>query len=146
MPVWRMTRWPLRRIESAILLVAQDLRIRELIRRDLSRDGHKIIVAASAEEAVRTTARHERQIDLLCTDTQLPTLTGPELAQIVKLDYPDVKVVYMSNGGKDGRPLRDPGSKVVTIQDPFRSDGLREVIREMLSPRSLLKSGATGMI
>jgi CheY-like chemotaxis protein len=49
---------------------------------------YQIIPTSSAEEAVRTAARQETEIDLLLTKVRLPRVDGWELTELLKLDYP----------------------------------------------------------
>jgi two-component system, cell cycle sensor histidine kinase and response regulator CckA len=89
---------------DTILIAEPDPMLRQLECRALS-PNYEIVSTDSAEEAVRTAARHETEIDLLLTEAQLPRVDGWELAELVKLDYPDLKVVYLS-GLTDGDRLR----------------------------------------
>ena len=89
---------------DTILIAEPDPVLRQLECRALSRD-YEIVSTDSAEEAVRTAAQHETEIDLLLTEAQLPRVEGWELAELVKLDYPDLKVVYLS-GFTDADRLR----------------------------------------
>jgi CheY-like chemotaxis protein len=118
---------------ETILVAEHDQDIRRLVCRTLARDGYRIFQALSAEEAVRTAARHESEIDLLLTETRLPTSRGFELAELLRLDYPNIEVVYLSGsvGGEFG--LRDHRSPAVLVQNPFRSDCLRRAVREALA-------------
>ena len=89
---------------DTILIAEPDPMLRQLECRALS-PNYEIVSTDSAEEAVRTAAQHETEIDLLLTEAQLPRVDGWELAELVKLDYPDLKVVYLS-GFTDADRLR----------------------------------------
>ena len=119
--------------DSETILVAEhDQTIRNLVCRALSREGYRIVQASSAEEAVRTAARHESKIDLLVTETLLPTLSGSELAELVKLDYPKLQVVYIYASTDAAVRACARRSRVVALQNPFRGNRLKQAVREAL--------------
>ena len=121
---------------ETILVTEHDQTIRNLVCCALSREGYRIVQASSAEEAVRTAARHESKIDLLVTETLLPTLRGSELAELVKLDYPKLQVVYLSASIDAALRAHARRSRVVVLQNPFRSDRLRQAVREALDKQT----------
>jgi two-component system, cell cycle sensor histidine kinase and response regulator CckA len=118
---------------ETILVAEHDQIIRRLICRSLASDGYRIVQALSVEEAVRIAARHESEIDLLLTETRLPTSRGSELAELLRLDYPNLEVVYVSRSGGSEFGLRDHRSPVVLVQNPFRGDRLRRAVSEKLA-------------
>ena len=121
---------------ETILVAEHDQTIRNLVCRALSREGYRIVQASSAEQAVRTAARHESKIDVLVTETFLPTLRGAELAELVKLDYPQLRIVYMSPSIDAAARAHARRSRVVVLQNPFRSDRLKQAVREALGKQT----------
>lgn len=116
---------------DTILVVEPDRALRELECRALS-GKYRIIPAASVEEAVRIAARHTTEIDLLVAQARLPQGFGWELTQLLKLDYPDLKVVYTSSSvDAEIRDRTYPSIKVV-LDNPFRADRLRQAVRDAL--------------
>ena len=53
--------------------------------------GHRVIVAASAEAALKALTRY--RVDLVITDYAMPRVTGLALAQEIETRYPDLPVV-----------------------------------------------------
>ena len=119
---------------ETILIVEPDQALRELECRALS-GKYRIIQAASTEEAVRIAARHTTDIGLLVTEVRLPQGFGWELTQLLKLDYPDLKVVYTSGSVDTEIRARTYPSIVVVRDDLFRPDHLRQAVREALETR-----------
>ena len=89
----------------------------------------------SAEEAVRTAARHETEIDVLLTEVRLPRVNGWELTELLKLDYPNLKVVYLSNSLEAEIREHTYPSKVVILENPFRANLLRQAVHDVLETR-----------
>jgi PAS domain S-box-containing protein len=54
--------------------------------------GHEGIAASSAKEALEILRRH-RTIDLVITDYAMPHMTGLQLAQAIKAEWPDLPVI-----------------------------------------------------
>jgi len=119
---------------DTILIAEPDQALRELECRALS-GKYRIIQAASTEEAVRIAARHTTEIDLMVTGVRLPQGFGWELTQLLKLDYPDLKVVYTASSVDAESRARIYPSTVVVLDSPFRSDPLRQAVRDALETR-----------
>ena len=118
---------------KTILVAEHDPIIRRLVCRSLARARYRIVQALSAEEAVRIAARHESEIDLLITETRQPTSRGSELAELLRLDYPNLGVVYISSSVDSEFGLRNHRSPVVVVQNAFHGDRLRRAVREELA-------------
>jgi len=71
---------------------------RERLATPLKRD-YKVLRAASGEAALTLMEREE--IDLLLSDVQLPGVTGLELLQIVRANYPLIESILVADDGSD---------------------------------------------
>jgi two-component system phosphate regulon response regulator PhoB len=69
---------------ETILVVEDEKDIQELVRFNLERDGYKVLLASSVEEAVRLLARHPP--DLLLLDLMLPGANGFDLCRKLRAD------------------------------------------------------------
>jgi two-component system cell cycle sensor histidine kinase/response regulator CckA len=126
----RIFRWH----TDTILIAEPNQVLRHLEYRALSPE-YQIIQTSDAEEAVRTAARHETALDLLLTEVRLPRMDGWELTELLKLDYPGLKVIYMSNSIDAEIRARTRPSIVVVVENPFRADRLRRAVRDVLETR-----------
>lgn len=59
--------------------------------------GHQVTPVASAEEALQALAQDS--FDVMCSDIELPGMSGRELARRVRRDYPQVGIVFASGYG-----------------------------------------------
>jgi len=116
---------------KTILIAEPDPELRQLECRALSGE-YRIIQTSSVEEAVRTAARHTTKIDLLVTEVRLPRRFGWELTQLLKLDYPELKVVYTSSSIDAEIRARTYPSIVVVLDNPFRPDRLQRAVHDVL--------------
>ena len=126
----------LRLNKRTILVVEHEGVIRQLLAHSLQPD-YRILEAASAEEAVRLAAQHRKEIDLLLTEVRLPRLFGWQLRELLTLDYPELKVVYVSNSMDPEIRSHARRQQIFVLEYPFSGDCLRQVVREELeNPRS----------
>ena len=89
---------------TTILVVEDDEGVRELITKALEPMGARLLVAASAAEAVE--AAIGAHIDLLLTDVVLPGMSGTELAASLCVAQPALRVIYIT-GWEEHAALAD---------------------------------------
>jgi|SRR5579871_1994722 len=121
------------RIKKPTILVAEhDRLIRKLLSRAL-RSAYHIVETCSAPEAVRTAAQHSREIDLLLTEARLPgPFAGWQLLELLKLDYPKLKVVYISKAIDQEIRAHTHRDKILVLEHPFPNECLQQAVRETI--------------
>jgi CheY-like chemotaxis protein len=123
---------------ETILLVEDDEMVRFLTRTILQMRGYALLEARNAKEAIHFAEEHNGPIHLLLTDTVMPGLSGPELAERVTSVRPDVKVLYMSGYTDKALALsggRDP--RTAFFQKPFTPEVLARKVRGVLDSPEL---------
>ena len=80
---------------KTVLVVESDRSFRELIRDTLTVADYQVVLTSEGKEALQVAARHEYTFDLLLTDLLMPNFYGWDLAELLKLDYPRLKVIYL---------------------------------------------------
>jgi two-component system, cell cycle sensor histidine kinase and response regulator CckA len=115
------------RPETVLFAEDEDM-LRRLVARLLREYGYTVIDAASGTDALRAAAAHEGPIDLLLTDIMMPGLNGPDLATRVRMNRPEVRVLYIS--GFLNEAELDPGSNF--LGKPFTPSDLLDKIRSVL--------------
>lgn len=118
---------------ETILLVEDEVDVRELIAEMLTSEGYRIIPAANGREALRQHEQHGDAIDLVLTDVVMPQMNGPELGEELARRAPDLRVLYMS-GYLDRVIVRsdvnDP--RFLFLEKPFTAAALLRKVREAL--------------
>lgn len=117
---------------ETILVVEDEIGLRELTKRLLERHGYKVLLAADAEEALRLFDQ-EASIDVLLTDVVMPGTSGPELTRALIDRKPSLRVIYMSGYTEEAivhHGVLDPG--VAFLHKPFTSETLGRKIRDLL--------------
>jgi two-component system, cell cycle sensor histidine kinase and response regulator CckA len=119
---------------DTILIAEPDQVLRQLEYRALS-PKYRIVQTSSIEEAVRTAARHQTGIDLLLTEVRLPNGSGWDLMDLLKLDYPDLKVIYTAGSIDAEIKAHTRRCLVFMLENPFHADRLRQAVRDVLETR-----------
>jgi two-component system cell cycle sensor histidine kinase/response regulator CckA len=111
---------------GTVLVVDDEPAMLGLLRLVLGGEGFTVIQAHGAAQAMEVAARHAGPIHLLLTDTNLPPLSGRQLAERLRAARPAVRVLYMTT---DPVP-KDLGVNVVTR--PLGVSALVRRVRELL--------------
>ena len=82
-----------------ILVIEDDAQVREMICKILNEEGNDMIEAANGKEAINL-LNIEPKIDLVITDIIMPEKEGIETILELKQDYPGIKILAISGGGK----------------------------------------------
>ena len=119
---------------ETILLVEDEEMVRALAQAILERSGYTVFAAKHVHDALRMAQEGTKAIHLLLTDTIMPGMNGPELAQQVLAIRPAIKVLYMS-GYTDkaftSTAALEPG--FTFLQKPFTPQTLGQKVREILT-------------
>jgi two-component system cell cycle sensor histidine kinase/response regulator CckA len=80
-----------------ILVVEDEEMLREFVNQALSSLGYRVLSAANGRDALKVWSEHRHEIDLLLTDVVMPeSMSGRQLAQTLRIEKPDLKVIYTS--------------------------------------------------
>ena len=117
-----------------ILVVDDELGIRQTLRRILSRD-HAVELAASGEEA-QAMLEVDVAFDLLFFDLNMPAMSGVDLHAWLHARAPEVasRVVFMTGGAFSPRVI-DYLERVGNpkVEKPFEVAGIRSLVAERLA-------------
>lgn len=125
-----------------VLVVDDDISVLGVIKVMLEGGNYNVLLASSAESALRFVEREDLAIDLMLTDVMMPDISGPELADKVLAVRPLIKVLFMS-GFTDSEVVR---VKVLDralgfLPKPFTSDGLLERVQSVLKTSQRFGAG-----
>ena len=82
-----------------ILVIDDDDDVRQLICKMISSEGFTVLEAANGVEGMKT-IRSEPEIDLVITDLIMPEKEGLETIKELRQDFPHIKILAISGGGK----------------------------------------------
>ena len=127
---------------ETILIAESDEWLRRLLVERLHRAQYQTLEAADGAEAVRIAARSRSgNIHLLLADVRLPDLLGWDLAEILRLDHPRLKVVCFGRSPQDGwsRP-RKISAAFLHLPRPFISEAVLQALRHELRDQAGLNA------
>jgi CheY-like chemotaxis protein len=116
---------------ARILVIDDEEDARTLVRQALESDGHEVIPANDGAEGLAL--QRQRPADLVITDIFMPEADGIETIHKLKEDFPDVKVIAMSGGGRSSSMLQSVLTTVSAL-------GIDAFLRKPFDFRTLLQS------
>jgi len=118
-----------------ILLVEDEVPVRDLTAELLKRRGFRVLKARDADEAMRIWETCGAVPDLLLTDVVMPgTMNGHDLALSLQCLNPDLKVIYTSGYSPDVvRETLEQQPNTVFLAKPYHPRALFEAIERSLA-------------
>ena len=117
---------------ETILLVEDDVAVREYVMQVLERYGYKVLPAENRAAAIKFAREHSDPIDLVITDVVMPGGSGTDLANALADADIDAPVLFMS-GYNDAVLSADPNAgSAPFLQKPFGATDLLTRVRAML--------------
>ena len=83
-----------------VLVIDDELDVRDAIERVLTRAGYSVRTAGDASDALAE--RRRSQADVVITDIIMPEQEGIETIMRMKRERPEVKIIAISGGGRIG--------------------------------------------
>jgi signal transduction histidine kinase/ActR/RegA family two-component response regulator len=120
---------------ATVLFVDDEVAILSATRRLLETEGHQVLTADNAHDAIRI-ARGSRPIDVILLDLRMPGLSGVEAFEPLAAAQPRARIILCSGYELDGaaRALLDRGAAEF-VRKPFRLEDLTAAIGRALAHR-----------
>jgi DNA-binding response OmpR family regulator len=124
---------------ARILIIDDEDQPRRMLYQALTRAGYEVVEARDGNEGL---ARfREAPTDLIITDILMPEKEGLETIIDLRREFPNVKIVAMSGGGRTGSLnfldiARRLGAQC-TLPKPFGLQDMLKAVRELLQEHSV---------
>ncbi len=82
--------------KETILIVDDNISIRQLIVETLKQLGYNCLQAESGKDAINILRQYSGEVHLLLTDVVMPGMSGRALAETIRKERPEMKVIFMS--------------------------------------------------
>lgn len=92
-----------------ILVIDDDEQMRVLLRQVMEWSGFTVVDAENGRKGMQL--QREQPADLVITDLIMPDQEGLETISILKKDFPEVKIVAISGGGRIGPDAYLPAAR-----------------------------------
>lgn len=118
-----------------ILVIDDDPQIRQMLREVLVWAGYDVFEAENGREGLLQQRRH--LADLVITDLIMPEQEGLETIAVLKKEFPGLKIIAVSGGGRVGPDMYLPTAQEfgadMVFSKPFDIIRLSEAVKELLS-------------
>lgn len=119
---------------AQVLVVDDEVLVRETVRIALQRAGHQVTEAADGQKALELLA--SGKIDLVISDIIMPEVDGIGLILAMRKRHPNLRVIAMSGGGRTRnmdflRMAKSLGAHSA-LPKPFTPEQLQNEVRNVL--------------
>src|SRR5579859_469292 len=119
---------------GTVLVVDDYGDLRELMEEILRNAGYRVLSASDGTTALAVARDHKGEIDVLLTDIVMPAMLGSDLADQMKLENPDLRVLFMSGFARPiDAGVSATGPETPMLQKPFMGPELLDKMREVLA-------------
>ena len=119
--------------KETILVVEDQAEVRELVCGVLLSKGYRVLEGADGVKARALSDLNPGAVDLLLSDMVMPGIGGPELAEALRNEQPEMKVLFMSGYTERATDKRATLKQdEAFIQKPFGPAALARKVREVL--------------
>lgn len=133
------------RVPGTILVVEDEELVLDVIVEMLERLGFSVLRATGPQEALMLEKHHSGEINLLLSDSIMPEMNGPKLADQLRIRRPEMQCLFMSGYSANVFEAEDFFSNgLLFIQKPFSQTELANKIYEILRNKHLDPSTKRG--
>lgn len=119
---------------ARILVIDDDEQVLNMLYESLTREGYDVFTASNGEQGLKLF--RQEPVDLIITDIIMPEKEGIETIIELRQDFPDVKIIAMSGGGRIGTKDYLHLAKIFGVQrtfpKPVAREQLLDAIKELL--------------
>ena len=124
----------IRTFMKRILIIDDDDEIRLILRQLLEQAGYKVEEASDGKEGI--SLHRQKTADLIITDMIMPKKEGMETIMELRTDFPHVKIIAMSGGGRIGPEnylqMAEAFGALNIFKKPFNLEDMLGAVRELL--------------
>lgn len=117
-----------------VLVIDDDEQMRTLLRQVMEWSGYTVTDAENGRKGMQR--QREHPADLVITDLIMPEQEGLETISKLKKEYPDIKIVAISGGGRIGPEAYLPAAQELgadlVFRKPFDVKEFVAAVRELL--------------
>ena len=119
---------------ARILIIDDEPQLLDMLGQTFEREGYDIVKASNGKEGIKL--YRENPVDLIITDIIMPEKEGIETIFELRKDFPDLKIIAISGGGRiEPEEYLDIAKKIGaqrTFAKPVAREDLLNAVRELL--------------
>ena len=120
---------------AKILIIDDDIQFRKMLRQVLERAGYEVSEASDGNEGTMT--YESESVDIVITDLIMPKKEGIETISELKKNYPEIKIIAISGGGRVGPEsyltFAEKLGARYTFSKPLDRTKMLEAVHELLN-------------
>lgn len=118
---------------GTVLLVEDEDAVRSFAARALGQRGYQVLEASTGAEALEVFEEHRSEVDLVVSDVVMPEMDGPTLLKRLRVDNPDIKIIFISGYAEDAfRRNLSENDSFMFLQKPFDLKALAAAVKSAL--------------
>jgi two-component system cell cycle sensor histidine kinase/response regulator CckA len=117
---------------GTILVVEDEVMVRTVAERALTRHGYAVLVAENGEAALEILQREDK-VDLMISDVVMPTMDGPTTVRAARKMHPDLPILFISGYAEEQLRKSIDIPNVSFLAKPFSVQQLAETVRGVLA-------------
>jgi two-component system, cell cycle sensor histidine kinase and response regulator CckA len=116
-----------------VLLVEDEVEVRQFAVRALKRQGYQVLEAADGVEALAVMEANQGTVDIVVSDVVMPEMDGPTLFKELRARNPSIKVIFVS--GYPNEAFRESlgSDDFAFLPKPFSLPQLAQKVKEELA-------------
>ncbi|MFC1839576.1 response regulator [Thermodesulfobacteriota bacterium] len=119
---------------SLILIIEDDDQVRSVLRKMIELDGYEVMEASNGEAGI--SLYRSKPADIIITDIVMPGKDGIETIMDLKIEFPEVKIIAISGGGRFGPEtyleIADGFGADCILSKPIAREKLKRAIRKLI--------------
>ncbi len=125
---------------ETVLVVDDEMVVREITRQTLEAFGYRVILASDGTEAVAAYTRERSEIAVVLTDMMMPVMDGPATIEILRRMNPAVRIIGASGLSVSGQVARATSLGVKHfLPKPYTSETLLKALQEVLADTKMVR-------
>ncbi|WP_246317122.1 hybrid sensor histidine kinase/response regulator [Hyphomicrobium methylovorum] len=116
-----------------VLLVEDEVEVRQFAVRALKRQGYQVLEAADGVEALEIMAENEGMVDIVVSDVVMPEMDGPSLFKELRKRNPSIKVIFVSGYPNEAFRESMGSDDFAFLPKPFSLPQLAAKVKEELA-------------
>jgi signal transduction histidine kinase/CheY-like chemotaxis protein len=118
--------------DERVLVVDDEPAVRRLLARILRSRGYDVFETEDAHSALALMSSANRPMDLVVTDIVMPSMSGVRLAEQIRAQWPEVKILFVSGFPSSNALPASDMSSIALLGKPFTPDQIEAKVRELL--------------
>ena len=118
---------------GCVLLVEDEVEVRQFAVRALKRQGYTVLEAADGVEALEIMKDNEAKVDIVVSDVVMPEMDGPALFKELRRRNPSIKVIFVSGYPNDAFRETLGTEDFAFLPKPFSLPQLAAKVKEELA-------------